>query len=212
MQTVINKILTPHTILSKIFPSDVDLLSIKQEIRAVIRRALNGVSPVEHPYLINICGLPASGKTHLCKAFKASEAGMLYISFDAIMEDLPTYLSEHLKDRKKSFERWELPARFVGYQLLKQAVKNKLPVLFEHSNATPHHIELYEKIKQAGYTVDIRYIDAPTELVLPRLEKRERYFSPERTKERASVLKELMPVFEQTATSFSVLQPWKESE
>ena len=212
MQTVINKILTPHTILSKIFPEDVDLLSIKQEIRAAIRRALSGISPVEHPYLINICGLPASGKTYLCRAFKAADTGMLYISFDAIMEDLPTYLNEHLKDRKKSFERWEIPARFVGYQLLKQAVKHKLPVLFEHSNATPHHIELYEKIKKEGYTVDIRYINAEPELVLPRLEKRERYFSPERTKERASVLKELMPVFERTATSFSVLQPWKENE
>lgn len=72
----------------------------------------------------------------------------------------------------------------MGYQLLKQAVKHRLPILFEHSNATAHHIELYEKIKQAGYTVDIRYINADPELVLPRLEKRERYF---RRKERGNV-------------------------
>lgn len=211
MQSVINKILAPYTTLGSIFPPDVDLLSVKREIRAAVRHALSGVTAVANPYLINICGLPASGKTYICRAFKAANAGMLYISFDAIMEDLPSYLSEHLKDRKKSFERWELPARFVGYQLLKQAVKHRLPILFEHSNATAHHIELYEKIKQAGYTVDIRYINADPELVLPRLEKRERYFPPERTRERANILRELMPVFEQTATKFTVLAPWKES-
>ena len=142
MQSVINKILAPYTTLGSIFPPDVDLLSIKREIRAAVRHALNGVTAVASPYLINVCGLPASGKTYLCRAFKAANAGMLYISFDAIMEDLPSYLSEHLKDRKKSFERWELPARFVGYQLLKQAVKHRLPILFEHSNATAHHIEI----------------------------------------------------------------------
>lgn len=211
MQSVINKILAPYTTLSRIFPSDVDIKMIKLEIRQAVRNALAGVMPAENPYLINICGLPASGKTHLCRTFKANHAEMLYISFDAIMEDLPTYLSEHLKDRKKSFERWELPARFVGYQLLKQAVKHKLPILFEHSNATPYHIELYEKIKQAGYTVDIRYIAADPDLVLPRLEKRERYFSPERTRERAAVLNKLLPVYKEKATSFCVLPPWKET-
>lgn len=210
MQSVINKILNPYTTLSRIFPADVDLKAIKQEIRLAVRHALTGVLPIENPYLINICGLPASGKTYLCRTFKAAHKDVLYISFDSLMEDLPSYLNEHLKNRQKSFERWELPARFVGYQLLKQAVKHGLPILFEHSNATPHHIELYEKIKQAGYTVDIRYIKADPELVLPRLEKRERYFSPERTKERASILNELLPVYEQTATSFSVLPPWKE--
>lgn len=211
MQSVINKILAPHTTLGDIFPADVDLTSVKREIRAALRHALSGVSPVADPFLINVCGLPASGKTYICRAFKAANAGMLYISFDAIMEALPTYLSEHLRDRKKSFERWELPARFVGYQLLKQAVRHRLPILFEHSNATVHHIELYEKIKQSGYTVDIRYISADPELILPRLEKRERYFSPERTRERANVLRELMPVFKRTATFFSVLPPWRES-
>lgn len=211
MQSVINKILAPYTALSRIFPADVDLKAVKQEIRLAVRRALSGVSPVEHPYLINVCGLPASGKTHLCRALKAEHGNMLYISFDALMENLPSYLNEHLKNSKTSFERWELPARFVGYQLLKQAVKHKLPVLFEHSNATPYHIELYEKIKQAGYTVEIRYIEAGPELVLPRLEKRERYFSPERTRERAVVLNRLLPVYKKTATSFSVLPPWKES-
>jgi len=209
MQSVINKILAPHSALSEIFPSDVDLRAIKQEIRSAVKRALDGIEPVEKPYLINICGLPASGKTYLCSAFKAAHKEILYISFDALMEDLPTYFSEHLSDRQRSFERWELPARFVGYQLLKQAVKHKLPILFEHSNATPYHIELYEKIKQAGYTVDIRYINADLNLVLPRLEKRERYFSPKNAQARACALQEILPVLEKTASHFSILQPWQ---
>ena len=211
MQSVINKILSPYTTLSAIFPPDISLIEIKKEIRGVIRHALEGIRPTDTPYLINICGLPASGKTYLCKSFKETHKDVLYISFDALMEELPTYLNEHLQDRKKSFERWELPARFIGYQLLKQAVKHKLPILFEHSNATPYHIELYEKIKQNGYTVDIRYIDAKPELVLHILEQRERYFSPERTQKRALILQELLPFFKQTATRFCVLPPWKEN-
>lgn len=211
MQSVIDKILAPYSTLSKIFPPDINLRAIKQEIRGAVRHALEGIAPVDTPYLINICGLPASGKTHLCKALKTLHKEILYISFDALMEDLPTYLNEHLQDRQKSFERWELPARFVGYQLLKQAVKHKLPVLFEHSNATPYHIELYEKIKQAGYTVDIRYINADLELILPRLEKRERYFSPKNAEARAVALRDILPVLEKKADHFSILRPWKES-
>ncbi|MBO4519747.1 MAG: zeta toxin family protein [Alphaproteobacteria bacterium] len=211
MQSVINKILAPYSELSKIFPPDIDLRAIKQEIRNAVKHALEGIAPVEKPYLINICGLPASGKSCLCKAFKTVHKEILYISFDALMEDLPTYLSEHVKDRQRSFERWELPARFIGYQLLKQAVKHKLPILFEHSNATPYHIELYEKIKQAGYTVDIRYINADLELVLPRLEKRERYFSAQNTRARASALQEILPVLEKNADHFSILRPWRDS-
>ncbi len=209
MQSVINKIMYPHTTLSRIFPPDADLSAVKREIRAVLRQTLQGIDPVEHPYLINVCGLPASGKSHLCHALKSAHPELLYISFDAIMESLPAYLADHLKNRQKSFDRWEIPARFVGYQLLKQAVKHNLPVLFEHSNANPHHIELYQKIRQAGYTVDIRYIDAAPELVVPRLAQRERYFSPKRTQERAVILKGLLPELRQTATTFSVLPPWK---
>ena len=41
-------------------------------------------------------------------------------------------------------------------------------------------------------------------------ELRERYFSPERARERALILRELLPELERTATHFSVLQPWKE--
>ena len=126
------------------------------------------------------------------------------------MEELPSYRRDYKENRQKSFERWELPARFIGYQLLKGAVRHRLPIVFEHSNATPFHIELYKKIKQTGYSVDIRYINAGAELVLPRLKKRKRYFSPQRTKERAVILKKLLPELKQTASRFSVLRPWKE--
>ena len=211
MQTVINKILAPHTALERIFPADADLKALKPDIRRVLQNVLQNVFPVEKPYLVNFCGLPASGKSHLCRRFKSEHPEALYISFDALMESLPVYIKEHQTDRQKSFERWELPARFIGYQLLKGAVRHKLPIVFEHSNATPFHIELYEKIKQAGYIVDIRYIDADVELVLPRLEKRERYFSPKRTKERAVILKKLLPSLKHIANYFHILPPWKES-
>ena len=209
MQTVIDKILS-HATLERIFPAGADLKALKRDIRQILQNALKGVVPVEKPYLVNFCGLPASGKSHLCRRFKSDHPEALYISFDALMESLPAYIAEHRTDRQKSFGRWELPARFIGYQLLKGAVNHKLPIVFEHSNATLFHIGLYEKIKQAGYTVDIRYIDANVALVLPRLEKRERYFSPERTKERALILKKLLPELKRTASRFSVLQPWKE--
>ncbi len=210
MQKIIDKILFPHTTLSRIFPPDTDLKAVKSEIRAAVKRALNGVTPVEHPRLINVCGLPASGKSAVCKAIKAEHPELLYISFDALMEELPVYLAEHLKNRQASFERWEIPARFTGYQLLKQAVRHKLPILFEHSNANPHHVDLYLEIRRIGYTIDIRYIDAAPDLVLPRLASRERFFSPERTRERAALLSKILPDLQKSADDFTVLPPWKE--
>lgn len=210
MQEIIDKILQPNKTLEDIFPAKIDLKELKQEVRAFIQEAAQNVSCSKHPSLINVCGLPASGKTYLCEQIKQKNKNLLYVSFDNIMENLPSYLSEHAKDKIKAFERWEIPARFVGYQILKTAVKRKVPLLFEHSNATPYHLDLYQKIKQYGYEIEICYIDAELELVLPRLKKRERYFCEQRTKERSLALKTLMPQYEKIATKFKKTSPWRE--
>jgi probable phosphoglycerate mutase len=84
------------------------------------------------------------------------------------MEDsrLP-FLLETTISPLKAFERWELPARIAGYELLKRAVEKKVNILFDHSSAIiieksfeikKPHIELFEYILSKNYKVHFRYI------------------------------------------------------
>ena len=126
------------------------------------------------------------------------------------MEQLPPYQAEVKIDKQWAFERWELPARFIGYHVLKKAVKARLPIVFEHSNASPLHLELYEEIKKLGYTVEIRFISAEPPLVLPRLARRDRYFSPQNVMKRWETLQTLLPELQKTSDKFTFLKAWKE--
>lgn len=209
LQDVINRILGTRS-LSATLPDGFTPFLLKSDIRAILTRHLAGVFPVASPVLINISGLPASGKSVLATAFKAENPHFLYLSFDAIMEQLPPYQAEVKTDKQRAFERWELPARFIGYHVLKKAVKARLPIVFEHSNASPLHLELYEEIKKLGYTVEIRFISAEPPLVLPRLARRDRYFSPQNVMKRWETLQTLLPELQKTSDKFTFLKAWQE--
>lgn len=210
MQSAINSVLAPYTTLKDTLPSDVDAEVVLNEINNVIEAKLNTVFPEKNPLLINISGLPGSGKTVLARSMQQRDPSLLYIGFDDIMEDIPSYQREVQNDKKAAFERWEIPARFAGYCLLTKAVERKQPILFEHSNANKHHLDLYKKIIEKGYKVEIRFIEAEPDLVLPRLQNRPRYFPAEGVFERWDILQNLIPEYTRMVSKFTKLGAWKE--
>ncbi len=210
MQSVIDGILAPFTRFEDTLPSGIDPEEARSAFAEAAEKLKAGARPSEHPVLMNISGLPGAGKTFMARLLLQQKPHWIYIAFDELMEALPVYRAEAALDPEKAFRRWELPARFAGYALLKECIEHRFSVIFEHSNANSAHIGLYRKIMEAGYEVEIRFIDATPELVLPRVAARPRYFPPEGVMERWSLLQRLLPEYQKTVTRFSILGAWKE--
>ena len=98
----------------------------------------------------------------------------IFVSFDAIMEAHPQYQ----KDVKelgaiKAFQKWEIPARIAGYELLRRAVATKKNIFFDHSGAPKCHQNLLKDIKKHGYKTEMYYIYCSPELAVQRAQARE---------------------------------------
>lgn len=205
MALVTDGIFPNGTSLESLLPEGCDADKIRKEVEDLFEKKTRFLHSEKRPVLINLSGLPASGKTFRSKKIRSKRPDLLYIGFDEIMESLAEYKKDFALDPKKAFERWELPARWIGYDLLNRAVNKKFPVLFEHSNANPKHLDLYRNIINEGYFVEMRFIDATPETVLPRLEKRARYFPAGQVAERWQVLQKLLPDYKTAVSKFIVL-------
>ncbi len=210
MEKIICSILENKT-FEEVLPNNVDPSLAIIEAENLIQERISKIKKEQTPVFINIFGLPASGKTTIAKEILKTNQNLLYISFDEIMESLSFYRADYLKDKEWAFKRWELPARVIGYKLLNKSLKERLSILFEHSNAIPQHIGLYKKIISLGYSVEMQYINAMPDLVVNRLEKRGRFFDEKRVYERWDTLQKLIPEYKKMlADKFITLEPWKE--
>lgn len=87
------------------------------------------------PALFRVGGIPGAGKSTFCAGRRWTDR--LFVSFDAIMENIPAYQTDIYRlGRAGSFKKWEIPARIVGYELLRRAVEARADIYFEHSGVT----------------------------------------------------------------------------
>lgn len=170
----------PFQNIIDIIPDDIiDKKYITNVFEEIINESLSSVFSVAEPFLINVSGIPGSGKSTYCQMLLNNTANreidcsnnVLYISFDKIMEDhrLP-FLMEVTTSPQLAFEKWELPARIVGYELLKRAVEKRVNILFDHSSAIiiqnngtcedikKPHVELFKFIISRDYIFHYRYV------------------------------------------------------
>lgn len=147
--------------------------------------------------LIQVSGTPGSGKTTYCKKI----APHSYLSFDAIMENLPSYKADIVKyGNKKAFQRNEITARIIGYEILRRAIDNDLEIVFEHSGVNKAHTELFENLHKIGYKTESCFIlcDLPT--AIKRVDKREketkRYTPHNIIKSRFLKIQKFLPKYE----------------
>ena len=97
--------------------------------------------PSEHPRFIQIGGIPGAGKSTFCADRHWNSR--LFISFDAIMENIPAYHTDIYRlGRAGSFKKWEIPARIIGYELLRRAVEIRADIYMEHSGVNKPHVQL----------------------------------------------------------------------
>ena len=207
---IVDSILSPYHTLEEVLPSDCEASPVWMEFDCWVDSQKVDMRTSESPLLLNICGIPASGKSYWAEEWLLENTPCLHISFDAIMEALSGYQADYLLDKENAFSRWELPARFLGYRLL--LLRNGWPILFEHSNTLREHVDLYKKIKSLGYRIHMVYIDATPEMVIKRLALRNRFFPEDQVEKRWHRLIDLLPEYQEIVDNFKVVPPWKNVE
>lgn len=194
--------------LDSIIPDTECRSKVIDEFQVLVKKKTEKLLPLPNkPYLINISGIPGSGKTTRAKQLLSENPNLLYVSFDEIMENISYYKSDFEEHgAEEAFRRWELPARYLGYELLKFGLTNRYPILFDHSNAFPDHIKLYEIIKGMDYTVEIHFLDVDLDIAIERAKQRIRFVPEEMIRNRYKLLEELNQQYNEIADTFMIIK------
>ncbi len=164
------KILMPS--LKELINSDYNAIK-NEETEQLIAKSLYGIKASDKPELLQISGIPGSGKSTFCAQNKPR--GYLYLSFDAIMTKLSGYQQELAQNgAEQAYRKYEMPARIIGYEILRRALNQHINIMFEHSGTNQAHLELFKNIHSKGYKTAVDFIVCDTTLAIKRAKEREK--------------------------------------
>ncbi|MCQ2914336.1 MAG: zeta toxin family protein [Alphaproteobacteria bacterium] len=129
----------------------------------------------DNPKIIHCLGIPGAGKSTFCDGHKEIWKDCVRVGFDDIMEKIPNYHEDIKKfGNKIAFSNWEIPARIVGYELIKRIINNKMNMLLDHGGLNITHLNMVSFLQKEGYKIIMYYIHCDVEEALKRAEKREK--------------------------------------
>ncbi len=184
-----------------------DYKAIKnKESEEIIAKSLQGLQPVAKPELRQISGIPGAGKSTFCA--KHLPPNFLFLSFDKIMTSMQSYQKDLAQfGQVVAFQKYEMPARIIGYELLRRAMNMKLNIMFEHSGTNPAHLELFKNIHKKGYQTAVDFIVCDTALAIRRAEERaqkiNRYIPEKLILERAAGFKQYVSAYQKLTKSIT---------
>lgn len=167
-----------------------DYKSVKtKESEKIIASMLAGLQPVAKPELRQISGIPGAGKSTYCQTHLP--ANFLFLSFDKIMVALSGYQQTLAKEGAvAAYQQYEMPARIIGYEVLRRALRKHYNILFEHSGTNNAHVEMFKNLPKKGYQTSVNFIVCDTNTAIARTKERakkiNRFISEDVIKERAS--------------------------
>lgn len=106
------------------------------------------------PVFLHMLGIPGSGKTTFLEVLREKWQGNpcpVLLGFDQVMQAMPEY--QAMTDKVVAFDRFELPARELGYRKLDAMMVQRSPILFDNGGSAEHHIEILKKAAQQGYRI-----------------------------------------------------------
>lgn len=166
--------LIPNIISSGIIPYEYNTFKSEKYDR-LIASYFDGIKAQKNPAMFHMCGIPAAGKTTFYKNHKDEFKGYIFISFDDVMEHIDDYKKDIEKyGSVEAFKKWEMPARIIGYEILRIAIKNKYNIFLDHSGLNDGHKFLLENIKKLGYHTEVRVVQCTPRTALIRSKRRER--------------------------------------
>ncbi len=190
--------------ISTLAPQDYQEIK-RPQYENVISMFLKKAKPTSHPTIYHMFGIPSAGKSTFYNTHNWTQH--VLVSFDAIMENLPEYQTDILKlGPVASFQKWEIPARIIGYELLRRAVQEHKNIFFDHGGSTPAHLDLLKNLYTLGYNTEIYYIRCDLENALKRAEKREkqtlRHTPPQMIIQRNKMINQLVNEYKKAADAF----------
>ncbi len=176
------------------------------ESERLIAESLSGIQPSAAPELLQISGIPGAGKSTFCA--KHQQEGYLYLSFDRIMSRLSGYQQELAQNgAEQAYRKYEMPARIIGYEILRRALNRRLNIMFEHSGTNQAHLELFKNIHKKGYKTAVDFVICDTRLAIKRAKEREkrinRHVPEQLIVERAARFSEYMSAYQKLTDKIS---------
>ena len=108
---IVDSILFPYHTLEEVLPPGCEAGPVWMEFACWVDSQKVDIRASESPLFLNICGIPASGKSYWAEKW-LSENGLVAYRFRRYHGALSGYQADNLLDRENAFLRWELPARF----------------------------------------------------------------------------------------------------
>ncbi len=178
-----------------------------REYEQLLSSLLAEVKSSQNPHFVQVGGIPGAGKSTFCRTHCKTDE--LFISFDGIMESLPQYRTDiYTLGKAESFTKWEIPARVIGYELLRRAVEKKCNICLEHSGVNIPHVQLMNNIRKYGYHTEMSFILCNVEKAHTRAIQREavtnRHTPYELIEKRASLVKKFLPEYIKITDKLSI--------
>ena len=173
------------------------------ESEKIIAQSLKNLMSVEKPELRQISGIPGAGKSTFCKSHLPYN--FLLLSFDKIMSSLSGY-KRLLKEKgaEEAYKKYEMPARIIGYEILRRAINHHFNIMFEHSGTNPAHLEMFKNLPKRGYKTSVDFIICDTSLAIKRskirAQKINRYVPESLIFERANGFEEYIKAYKKLTT------------
>lgn len=178
------------------------------ETEKIINDSLKGLTSSLSPRLLQISGIPGAGKSTFCATHHPKN--YLLLSFDKIMLQLSGYQRD-LKEKgaEAAFEKHEMPARIIGYELFRRALVRRYNIMFEHSGTNKAHLELFKNIAKFGYKTEVNFLVCDKDIATQRIHAREKEtgrHTPDRLiQERAENFKQYISAYSKLTPSVTLL-------
>jgi predicted ABC-type ATPase len=138
----------------------------------VAREYLDKATPVENPQIIVLGGGTASGKTSIAEVARAEQPNAVRIDTDEFNTKLPDYAELQKSDPQNAAMRVHDEAKMISKSVLEQAVKERKNIILDASTSGSDSAAKIQMLKDAGYKVDLRFVDVPVEEAIRRANQR----------------------------------------
>lgn len=164
--------------LTEIIPDIMDTIPFTyQKIKSpeydnIIQQFLKEAKVSNCPKIINMGGIPGAGKSTFYHNNKWLPH--VLVDFDNIMENLPSYQKDiNTIGNTESFKKWEITARIIGYEILRQAIEMRCNIFFDNGGLFSTYANLLSNIKKYNYSTEMHFINCDIETAFKRTAKRE---------------------------------------
>jgi len=182
-----------------------------QAFENVLERMLSSIPSQKKPEIVHMLGIPGSGKSTYYRQHRADFASYLLLDFDRIMEAMDGYQKDiQTIGNVEAFNKWQIPARVAGYELLKRAIEAKKNIFFDHGGTPMCHRELLANVKLYGYTTKMVCVPCEVDVALQRVKARElithRHTPPQMIIDRSVLIEKNLPFYQNLVDVFETAE------